>query len=299
MEPSLPVRIGSNLWPGYETLYLARDLGFYNNTTIKLIDYPSATEEVRAYRYGEIEGAGLSADLVLSLAATHNNIRIVAIMNISDGGDVILGKPGIKEMKDLMGKRVGVESTSLGAFVIARALELNDMSTQDIEIVSLELSEHEMAYKNDQVDAIVTFYPVKSALLSMGANILFDSTQIPGEIVDVLVVSQDAIANSPQTVQKLVDGHFFALNYLNTNPQEAATIMAKRSQVSPEEFLNSLDGLKQPNLNDNLELLNKSNPSLIKAMEKLEKIMLKNNLLPNTVEITDIFDDSFVKNVKL
>ena len=40
-KTSIPLRIGSNLWTGYETLYLARDLGFYNDKSIHLVDYPS------------------------------------------------------------------------------------------------------------------------------------------------------------------------------------------------------------------------------------------------------------------
>jgi NitT/TauT family transport system substrate-binding protein len=75
-----PIRIGANLWTGYETMYLARDLGYYDNKPIKLVDYPSGTETVRAYRNKEIEGAGLSIDQVIALAATQDNIRIIAIM---------------------------------------------------------------------------------------------------------------------------------------------------------------------------------------------------------------------------
>lgn len=296
---SLPLRIGSNLWPGYETLYLARNLGYYDETPIKLVDYPSATEEVRAYRNGEIEGAGLSIDQALVLAETQQDIRIITIMDISEGGDVILGKPEIKNMKDLKGKRVGVESTSLGAFFLARALEKNDMSPQDVKIVSLELSEHERAYKEDKVDAIVTFDPPKSAISEMGAKLLFDSSQIPGEIVDVLAVNTKVIADSPQTIQKLVNGHFKALNYLNKNPESASTIMAKRTQVTPERFLESLSGLKQPNLSENQQLLSKSDPSLINGMEKLVEIMVKNKLLSGNIDLSNILDDRFVKNAKL
>ena len=89
-KTNTPLRIGSNLWTGYETLYLARDLGYYNDKPIRLVDYPSGTEEVRAYRNKEIEGAGLSIDQALVLAATQENIRIIAIMDVSNGGDVIL-----------------------------------------------------------------------------------------------------------------------------------------------------------------------------------------------------------------
>lgn len=298
-ETVFPFRVGSNIWPGYATLYLARALGYYNGTRIKLVDYPSATEAVRAYRHEEIEAAALTMDEALVLASTNKNIRIIAIFNISDGGDVILGKPDIKTMNDLKGKRVGVESTSLGGFFLIRALEESGMSLEDINIVSLELSEHEQAYQNNQVDAIVTFYPPKSKILAMGANLLFDSSQIPGEIVDVLIVNTDAIENSSQTIQTLINGHFKGLNYLRKKPEEASSIMAKRSQVSPEEFLRSLNGLKLPDLQENKDLLSKNDASLIKAMEKLVKIMLDNKLLTNTVDIENILDDRFVQNVTL
>ncbi|MGL5034989.1 MAG: ABC transporter substrate-binding protein, partial [Microcystaceae cyanobacterium] len=167
--PTGPLRIGSNLWPGYETLYLARRLGYYDQKPIQLVDYPSGTEEVRAYRNGDIEGAGLSIDQALVLAATQENIRIIAVMDISEGSDVILGKPEIKDIKALKGKRVGVEATALGAFFLARALEKNGMTPQDVKIVSLELTEHERAYKEGKVDAVVTFGPASAKLLDAGA----------------------------------------------------------------------------------------------------------------------------------
>ena len=298
-QSNIPLRIGANLWTGYETLYLARDLGYYDDKSIRLVDYPSGTEEVRAYRNQEIEGAGLSIDQALVLAATQENIRIITIMDVSNGGDVILGKPELADMKALKGKRVGVEATSLGAFFIARALEENDMTTQDIEIVSLELTEHERAYKEGEVDAVVTFGPARTNLLAAGAKLLFDSSQIPGEIVDTLAVSTEAIANSPKAIQALVDGRFRALDYFENNPQDAAVRIAKRTQVTPDQILDAFQGLSQPNLQENQELLDQSNPTLVNGMTKLIKIMVDNKLLPELIDPTSILDDRFIKNVKI
>ena len=298
-QTNIPLRIGANLWTGYETLYLARDLGYYEDKPIRLVDYPSGTEEVRAYRNKEIEGAGLSIDQALVLAATQENIRIIAIMDVSNGGDVILGKPEFADMQALKGKRVGVEATSLGAFFIARALEENGMTTNDIQIVSLELTEHERAYKEGQVDAVVTFGPARTKLLEAGAKLLFDSSQLPGEIVDTLAVSTEAIANSPETIQALVDGRFRALDYFEKNPQDAAARMAKRTQVTPEQILNAFAGISQPNLEENQKLLDQSDPALVNGMTKLVKIMVDNKLLPKTIDPASILDDRFIKNGKI
>ncbi|WP_293358728.1 MULTISPECIES: ABC transporter substrate-binding protein [unclassified Microcoleus] len=293
-----PLRVGANVWPGYETLYLARSLGYYDNTPIRLVDYPSGTEEVRAYRNGEIEAAGISIDQALVLAATNPDVKIVVVMDFSNGGDVILGKPEIPNLQGLKNRPVGVESTALGAFIITRALEQKGMSPKDIKIVSLGVSEHERAFKNGKVDAVVTFGSARTKLLAVGAKQLFDSSQIPGEIVDVLIVRDDVINKQPKALQALVDGRFRALDYLTKNPKDAAIRIAPRTGVTPEQFLESLKGLSSPNLEENQKLLGKTDPSLLNGVKRLSQVMLENKLLPKAVNPALLLDDKLVKKVK-
>ncbi|TAG54665.1 MAG: nitrate ABC transporter [Oscillatoriales cyanobacterium] len=293
-----PLRVGANVWPGYETLYLARSLGYYDNTPIRLVDYPSGTEEVRAYRNGEIEAAGISIDQALVLAATNPDVKIVVVMDFSNGGDVILGKPEIPNLQGLKNRPVGVESTALGAFIITRALEQKGMSPKDIKIVSLGVSEHERAFKDGKVDAVVTFGYARTKLLAVGAKQLFDSSQIPGEIVDVLIVRDDVINKQPKALQALVDGRFRALDYLTKNPQDAASRIAPRTGVTPEQFLESLKGLSSPSLQENQKLLGKTDPSLLNGVKRLSQVMLENKLLPKAVNPAPFLDDRLVKKVK-
>lgn len=293
-----PLRVATNVWPGYETLYLARSLGYYDNTPIRLVDYPSGTEEVKAYRNGEIEVAGISIDQALALAATQPELRIVVVMDVSEGGDVILGKPEIPNLPAIKGKRVGVESTALGAFIITRALGQKGMSPKDVKIVSLQVSEHERAFKNGLVDAVVTFGPARAKLLAAGAKVLFDSSQIPGEIVDVLVVRAELITSQLKALQALVNGRFRALEYLQKNPQDAVRRIAPRTGVTPEQFLESLKGLRQPDLQENQRLLSRIEPALVNATQQLSQVMLENKLLPKAIDTAPLLDDRLVKNAR-
>ena len=53
-----PIRIGTNVWPGYEPLYLARSLqDWQQDGDIVLVEYPSSTEVIRAFRNRAIESA--------------------------------------------------------------------------------------------------------------------------------------------------------------------------------------------------------------------------------------------------
>lgn len=297
--PLMPLRVAVNLWPGYETLYLARSLGYYDNTPVKLVDFPSGTEQVRAFRNGSVDAAAISLDQALVLATTHPDIRIISIMDFSEGGDVILSKPGISNLKELKGKRVGVEVGALGAYIITRALEQVNLSTQDVQIVSLGLSEHERAFQDGTVDAVVTFGPARTKLLAAGAKQIFDSSQIPGEIVDVLLVRENMIQEQPETVQSLINGRFRALDYLAKNPQDSAIRVAPRTGVTPQQFLDSLKGLRSPDLQENQKLLGKTDPSLLKTTIRLVDIMLENKLLPQKVDAAPLLDDRWVKAARL
>lgn len=296
-EAPPPLRVGTNIWPGYESLYLARNLGYYDNTSIRLVDYPSSSEIIRAYRNGDLEVAAITMDETLSLVETQPNIRVVLITDVSNGADVILGKPEIKSLKDLKGRRVGVESTALGAFVITRALEQVDLSPKDVQIVSLGVSEHERAFKQGTVDAVVTFEPVRSNLLKSGAKLLFDSTQIPGEIMDVLVVRKELLTSQLNSLKVLISGWFRALDYLKQNPQDAARRIAPRTGITPEQFLKSLEGLRIPDIQENQKLLGKTDTSLLNAVRRLSEVMKENKLLQPAVVSTPLLDERLVKNV--
>ncbi|MEB3340444.1 ABC transporter substrate-binding protein [Okeania sp.] len=295
----LPLRVAINLWPGYETLYLARSLGYYENTLVTLLDFPSGTEQVRAFRNNNLESAAISMDQALELATTNPDVRIITVVDFSEGGDVILAKPEIPNLQALKGKRVGVEANALGAYIITRALEKAGMTIEDIQVVSLGLSEHERAFKDDMIDAVVTFGPARTQLLSFGAKEIFNSSQIPGEIVDVLISQKTAIANQSKDVQALVNGQFQALNYLAQNPQDSARRIAPRTQVTPEEFLEANKGLRRPSLQENQQLLDRENPALLETTQRLIDVMVANKLLSKSLDAMTLFDDRFVKAAKL
>ena len=84
------MHIGTNVWPGYEPLYLARELGYFDDQPIHLVEHAAATEVIRAFRNGTIDAAALTLDEVLLLAQHGQNPRIVLVMDFSQGGDTLI-----------------------------------------------------------------------------------------------------------------------------------------------------------------------------------------------------------------
>ena len=284
-ETEPPLRIGTNVWIGSEPLYLARDLEYLDREAVQLVEYPSASEVSRAFRNQAIDGMVSSLDELFVLAVDELQPKIVVVVDVSHGADVVVGRSGMRSMKDLRGKRVAVETAALGAFVLSRALALNGMQASDVNMVHLESNEHPAAFEQGQVDGAVTFDPYRTQMLHAGAHTLFDSSQIPGEIVDLLTVRASVLEKNPRAVQTLLTGWFNALEYLEREPKDAAARMAVREQITGEQFLRALQGLRIPSRADNLKMLAGATPSLVVSGRQLMTLMVEARLLRSTLEI--------------
>jgi NitT/TauT family transport system substrate-binding protein len=287
-EPETALRIGTNVWIGSEPLYLARELGRLDPATVQLVEYPSASEVLRAFRNQAIDGMVISLDELFGLAVDGLQPKIVLVVDVSHGADVVVGRRGMRTMRDLKGKSVAVESGALGAFVLSRALALNGMQASDVNVVHLESNEQPNAFDKGQVDGAVTFDPYRAQFLRAGAKTLFDSTQIPGEIVDLLAVRASVVEKRPKAIQALLTGWFGALDYMKSDPNDAAQRMGIRQQTSGEQFLEAQRGLHVPSREENLAMLGGATPELAVTGRRLMALMVDAKLLRSGLEIEGV-----------
>ena len=286
--PETALRIGTNVWIGSEPLYLARELGNLDPAVVQLVEYPSASEVLRAFRNEAIDGMVISLDELFGLAVDGLDPRVILVVDVSHGADVVVGRREMRSMKDLKGKAVAVESGALGAFVLSRALAKNGMEASDVRVVHLESNEQPRAFSEGQVDGAVTFDPFRAQFLKAGANVLFDSTQIPGEIVDLVAVRASMLERKPKAIQALLKGWFEAIAYLKREPADAARRMGIRQQTSGEQFAAALGGLHIPSREENIAMIGGAKPALATTGERLMTLMVDAKLLRSSVPIEKV-----------
>lgn len=284
-KPPQSMRVSAVLWPGYEPLYLAGKLGYYGDAPVQIIDYLSNTDAMLAFRNHNLEAGAFTFDEVLRLLADGLDIQVILIMDTSDGGDVILANPGIRSMADLKGKRVAVESSAVGGFVLARALALHGLSLDDIKVVSTNAMEQHDAFRNGKVDAAVTFDPYRTDLLRLGTHEIFSSREIPNEIVDMLVVRRDYGLRHPDTVRALVQGWFRALAYQREHPRESAAYSVNRFNTNVEDYLGGLARLRFASESDNRTMLDPADSPLISNAERFYRVLAQMNVRRTKVAI--------------
>lgn len=291
--PPEPLRIVSSPWPGYEPLYLARDLGYLNENSVRITELPSSNLNMEAFSNGSTDLSTLTLDETLTLLARGQKLRILLVMDISNGADGVIAKPDIKTLAELKGKRVGMENIPLGAYILSRVLEMSGLKASDMEVIPMPEDKHEKAYLQDKIDAAITMEPYKTKLTQAGARVLLDSSQIPDEIFDLIVVREDVYQTRREDLCHLVQQWFRTLDYVQANQQEAYTRMGKRLGMDVEAFRVAMGGLKVPSRQDNHHLLGGNEPSLLAPAQRLSDIMQRGNMLPGPAHIAASIDTRF------
>ncbi|MDH5716276.1 MAG: ABC transporter substrate-binding protein [Spirochaetia bacterium] len=282
------IRIGGTIWPGYEPLYMASSLNFFNSN-VRMIDFSSASEVLRSFENGNLEIAALTLDEVIYLHSKGYKPKIILIMDISNGADVVLAKPYIKKPSDLIGKKIGVEYTALGAYFFARFLQENNITPEKITLVPSEVDSHESIYLENKVDAVITFEPIKTKLLSKGAVNIFDSSNIPGEIIDVLVTREDIYENNKEEIQNVVNVWHTSLDYIKKDFSGATKFMNSRLKLSEDELKKTYKEIILADKKINEEILSGENPKIKIILEKLYDVMKKNKIITQEINIKNLY----------
>ena len=290
-EAADPLNVGANdCWPGYQPLFLAENLGYFSDGRIRVNEMPSSSDVLVAFRDRRIEVAALTLDEALSLLQDGIHPQVLAVLDVSNGGDAVVAQPEIETMAELRGKRVAVENSAVGAYMFSRALGMAGLRPADVQVVPLTVDLHARAFQRGQVDAVITFEPVRSQLLSQGACLLFDSSTIPEQIFDVLVASSHAMQEHQELVNALCSAWFAALDHLHRNPADAIERVCRRQKFPKDQFEECLKGLVVVDREESERLLSAPDGPLLLAARQLADVMLDTRLLSRPVDAGLLLD---------
>jgi NitT/TauT family transport system substrate-binding protein len=267
------LRVGTNQWPGYEFMYLAKQSGFYQSDKIRLVEFPDATSVMQAFSSGSLEVAALTLDEALSLHDDGINIKILAILDSSNGADNLIAQPHITNLSQLRGRRIGVENTAVGSLMINAILQKAHLTIKDIILVPLSAQRMSSAFIKKEVDAVVTFEPFSTTLELEGGVKLFDSSEIKEQILDVLITHPEALNTHVDDIKMLLTGHFKALNNFINHPSTSSHILAERLGIKPDELLKAYRQIKLYSLNENYDEMQNNAQSLKSTTRKIHKLM--------------------------
>jgi NitT/TauT family transport system substrate-binding protein len=138
-------------------------------------------------------------------AASGVPTTVVLIGDYSNGNDALLVRGGVN-LKDLPGKRLLLVEKTVSEYLFDRAMTMNGLNTSIRQVRKVNTSDADIqsAFVSDSnASAVVTWKPMLSQLLKQkNVTSLFNSSQIPGEILDLTVVRTDVLDRADGSGQK-------------------------------------------------------------------------------------------------
>ena len=235
-------------WPGFEYLGLAADLAVdqRHGLDLEVVQFADPQEIVHAYLRGEQPIAPLTTVEAVDLCERVPNRCpvVVLVLDESRGGDQLAVHNAVSSIADLRGRTVAVTFSTLGPYVVDRALAKQGLHIGDVTLRNMPLDRMADALARAEVAAAALFSPYSERALRDGhSRMLFTSREIPGEIFDVLVVDPHYLKAHAKEVALLVHSWQGAHQFAQRDPKRAVALMARREQVSEEAFKASEEGL--------------------------------------------------------
>jgi NitT/TauT family transport system substrate-binding protein len=245
-------QIAWSVWTGWMPFKLMEAKGFLakraadRGISVKLVEFPAYMDSVTAFAAGKLDGCAMTAMEALQPAAAGVDTVAIVVNDTSSGGDGVLVRGGIEDLQGLRGKQILLAELSVSHYLLVRGLDSVGMKESDVHIKNTDGDEAGKAFVADSsVEAVTTWNPHLFQATEAGkGKVIFSSKQIPGEIIDLLVVNHKALQESPQLATVLTEAWYDAMRAIDdpATRDDAIAIMAAGAHASVDEFKKMMGG---------------------------------------------------------
>lgn len=244
-----PLKIGYSDWPGWVAWEIAIQKGWFKDAGVDVkFEWFEYVPSMEAFAASQLDAVCMTNGDALVTGATGAPSKTILLNDISNGNDMIVAKPGIESIKDLKGKKIGVEVGFVDHLLLLKALEKEGLTESDVELVNIPTHETPKAFASGDVDAIGAWQPSSGQALKAvpGSKAIFTSADVPGLIYDVLAVSPSSLSAQAEDWKKVAAVWYKVVDYLYdpATRDDAIKIMASRVNLSPEEYATFIEGTK-------------------------------------------------------
>lgn len=249
---------------------------------IEVVQINDYIESINQYTAGAFDACVMTnMDMLTIPSAGGVDSMALIVGDFSNGNDGIVLKRA-QGLKDIKGRRINLVELSVSHYLLARALESVKLSERDVKVVNTSDADIVAAFSSADVNAVVTWNPQLSAITAMpGAKKVFDSSQIPGEIIDLLVVNSKTLAANPKLGKALAGAWYETMTIMARNDDKgkaARSAMAKAAGTDLAGFEQQLATTKMFYAPKDAVAFTES-PALIKTMDLVRRFSFDHGLL--------------------
>lgn len=256
-DQDMPLRVAIGMWTGSESVLLARERELLPAARFQWVEvtWPSALSS--ALENGVVDAAVLSLESVVKLLESGEDLRVVCIMDESNGADAVLSRDDIRSVEDLKGKRVGVDLRGPGRHLLAEVLAQTKLKVEDLELVSILQPEMEDVLARGDVAAVVAAEPWMTKMVRDKARILADSKSAQTPVFRVLVVKARALADQREAIKELLRAHLAMVPVLRAAAvrEPGMEAVLRRQELTQVELAAIITRVRHLSVAENRELM--------------------------------------------
>lgn len=222
----------------------------YADYEIELVKFGSWPELMDALNTGRIDGASVLAQLAMKAKEQGIDLKAVALGHRD--GNVLVGAPDIKEVKDLKGKTFAIPNKfSSHNVLLKRMLEDAGLKYEDVEVVELPPAEMPAALSEGRIAGYVVAEPFGAISVSLGkGNVLAQSNELWADSICCLLVLRGAFIEENGELSKQVAKDYAAGGELaHAKDDHTKEVMGKYLNVKEDVLNLSLEWISYDQLN--------------------------------------------------
>ena len=246
---------------------------------IEMVQVNDYVESINQYTAGKFDGCVMTnMDALTIPAAGGVDSTALVIGDFSNGNDGIILKDK-KKLSEIKGQNVNLVELSVSHYLLARGLESVGLKEKDIKVINTSDADIVAAFASKEVTSLVTWNPQLSELQKIkGASLVFDSSKIPGEIIDLMVINSTTLKDNPKLAKALTGAWYEVMELVKKGDAKAIGEMAKASGTDVLGFNNQLKTTMM--FYDAKDALTFStSEDLVKTMKKVSEFSYEHGIL--------------------
>src|SRR5262245_17903312 len=199
------IYVGWMPWPYAAEAGIVKKWADKYGINIAITQINDYVESINQYTAGKFDGVTLTnMDALTIPAAGGVDTTLMIVGDFSNGNDGIVLKKG-KSLAAIKGQKINMVEHSVSHYLLARALTTVKLKEKDIKVVNTSDADIVAAFKSPDSTAVVTWNPqLMEVKAEPGTTLVFDSSKIPGEIIDLLVLNSETLKDNPDLGKALV-----------------------------------------------------------------------------------------------
>ncbi|KAA5602670.1 putative urea ABC transporter substrate-binding protein [Blastochloris sulfoviridis] len=198
---------------------------------VEIVQINDYVESINQYTAGGFDGCVMTnMDALTIPAAGGVDSTALIVGDFSNGNDGVVLKTG-KTVADIKGEKINLVQLSVSHYLLARALDSVGLTEKDVSIVNTSDADIVSVFtSSSDSKAVVTWNPQLAEVAAVkGATKVFDSSKVPGEIIDLLVVNTGTLKDNPALAKALTGVWYEMMEKMAAGDEAMLTHMAKAS----------------------------------------------------------------------